>query len=165
MQVGRLSYFLILISVALWCGMIFLTPALAGLGYFESSKLSYTLYSNICHQIATRSFFLYQYPLAVCHRCTGAHIGFLVGTLLYPIFYRLDKKNLPGRALIIVAAAVPGLDIILSVLGLWQNTATSRVLSGFVFGIAIPFYFIPGIVDLRCKVKQVGIKKLARQIL
>jgi uncharacterized membrane protein len=55
--------------VALYVGLPILAPALMAAGLERPGRLIYTLYSPMCHQMASRSFFLfgeqYAYPRAI----------------------------------------------------------------------------------------------------
>jgi len=81
-----LVYFLTLCGIIIWLGVIFLAPYLKS----QSSGLQafcYGIFSPICHQNPSRSFFLFGYPLGVCARCFGIYFGFLGGTGLYPFSF------------------------------------------------------------------------------
>lgn len=39
-----------------------------------------------CHQMPERSFFVRKKQFPVCARCTGAFIGYIAGSLVYPIY-------------------------------------------------------------------------------
>jgi hypothetical protein len=41
-----------------------------------------------------------------------------------------------------------GLDVIGNILNLWISSGIIRFLTGFIFGLLLPFYLIPGIMDL-----------------
>jgi uncharacterized membrane protein len=41
-----------------------------------------------------------------------------------------------------------GLDGVAGVLGLWRSPIGLRFVTGFAWGIILPFYFVTGVVDL-----------------
>ncbi len=72
-----------LAGVLLWIAAIFFAPYLKS-QTSEWNRLIYAVFSLICHQIPSRCFYVYGYPLAVCARCLGVYFGFLTGTVFYP---------------------------------------------------------------------------------
>ena len=57
------------ILVAIYVGLPFLAPVLMNIGATAPARVIYTIYSPLCHQMASRSFFLYgdqvAYPRAI----------------------------------------------------------------------------------------------------
>jgi len=138
-------YLLLLGGIFCWCGFIIAAPYLAHRDHELSSGMLYLLFSQICHQHASRSLFIWGKQLAVCSRCTGIYLGFLFGAMVYPIM-RYFKAELPPRPLLFVLAAVPmTFDMSLTLIRFWENTSWSRFSSGFLFGNVISLFIIPGI--------------------
>jgi len=99
---------------------------------------TYLPFSFFCHQMPERSFTLLLHPLAICHRCLGIYLGFLIGTLLTPYFFRIPQKAL--RVCIITAAALLTVDALIPLTGLWSGFWLCRFLTGLAFGAtAAPF--------------------------
>jgi len=140
-------YFSTLAGILLWLTAIFLAP------YFKSQSsplnvLFYTLFSPVCHQIPSRSFIYFGYPLAVCSRCLGIYAGFLGGVGLFPIMNGLSTVSLPKVRLFILMSIPIGIDTLGNFMGLWVSSGWLRFASGFLWGLILPFYFICGLVDL-----------------
>src|SRR5919108_3827467 len=81
---SRFSYW-ILAAITLWCFAIFFPAAAAAVGGGAvrwASGGAYQFFSRICHQADERSFHVFGAKLAVCARCTGVYVGFLIGGVL-----------------------------------------------------------------------------------
>jgi uncharacterized membrane protein len=120
-------------------------------------KLGLTIYqafSTFCHQLPERSFFIGGYPFAVCARCTGLYCGFTLLLMLYPIVRPLRSASVPSPKWLYLAAAPLFIDFSLTFLGIWQNTHTSRLLTGLLLGGVAVFYVMPGLVELALRREQ-----------
>lgn len=136
-----------LAGTLLWLGTVFFAPYLRS----QSSSLSnllYALFSSVCHQIPSRSFICFGYPLAVCARCLGIYVGFLGGVGLYPIAKGFSTMTLPKTWLFLLLSLPIGIDALGNFAGLWITTSWLRFVFGGIWGFILPFYFIYGIVDL-----------------
>jgi uncharacterized membrane protein len=145
MRLSIVTYVVILLAVAVWCGGIVLAPlccAESG-NAVDVGQALYQFYHPICHQLPERSLFLAGHPLGVCSRCTSIYVAFLVGTLLFPLFRSLKHSSLPARWLLI-AVAVPML-IDATWIGSWfyDVTILTRMISGALFGLVLPFFLLP----------------------
>lgn len=140
-------YLFILVGTFLWLGTIFLAPYLKS----QSSSMSgflYALFSPVCHQLPSRSFVCFGYPLAVCARCLGIYVGFLIGVALFPVINGFSDIALPKTKLFIILTLPIGIDTLGNFLRLWASISWLRFVLGFLWGIILPYYFIVGIVDL-----------------
>jgi uncharacterized membrane protein len=138
-----LIYILTLLGIILWIATIFLAPYLAS----ESSPFAgfiYALFSPTCHQIPSRCFFVFGYPLAVCARCLGIYAGFLGGTLVYPFLKGFHSPSLPRAKNFIFVSFPIVLDTAANLVGIWKSSEWLRFLTGLLWGIILPFYFLAG---------------------
>lgn len=106
-------------------------------------------FSGVCHQIAERSPHLGGVQLAVCHRCYGIYVALPIAALSFPILRRMDTiLNRFAPVLICLAVLVPGVDWMGDVVGLWSNTAISRLVTGAFFGIISGYFLSRALTDL-----------------
>lgn len=108
-----------------------------------AARLMYQPFHTICHQLANRSFQLLGEPLAVCMRCSSVYLAFLLGTILY-LPARAIRPLLYERRALLIASVIPMcVDVLLDTLGLHPSNAMTRMVTGSLFGIVVPFYVIP----------------------
>ncbi|HCA81378.1 MAG TPA: hypothetical protein DEP53_16740 [Bacteroidetes bacterium] len=146
MTLTHRTYLVVVLLVAAWCGGILLAPALSGSMPGVSSAL-YACYEPICHQIDARSFHSDGGKLAVCARCSSIYFTFLLALIAYPLFRRLSEQSLPSRFWIVVAIGPMVVDVTLNFLGLHGSTLLTRAVSGGLFGLIVPWYIIPVLVE------------------
>jgi uncharacterized membrane protein len=108
----------------------------------------YRSFSYVCHQIPERSFFIAGHQFAVCARCTGLYAGFAAATFVYPLVRSLRRVSAPPRKWLFIAAAPLAIDFALGFFGIWDNTHSSRFLTGALLGSVSVFYVMPGLMDL-----------------
>jgi uncharacterized membrane protein len=152
MEFNKRTYLILLLLVALWCGGIVLAPSLSTTLPGVSSFL-YSFYSPICHQIDARSFHLFGEKIGVCSRCSSIYFGFLLSLALYPFFRKLQAPAFPQRHWIALAVLPMLIDVFMNFTGIHESTLLTRAITGLLFGIILPFYLIPplleGIAQLR----------------
>jgi len=140
-------------------------PLLLSGSFSTAAFFNYLPFSFFCHQIPERSFTLFHYPLAVCHRCTGIYFGLFLGTLLSPVFFRIPPRV--QRASIISAAALLALDALLPFTGLWNGFRLCRFMTGLVFGISAAPFAVVGfgeiLKDIRRKTSIKGLCVMKRK--
>ena len=90
-------------------------------------------FDPLCHQIAERSPHVDGVQIAVCHRCYGILVGLAIG----PVAALIIRGRVNRYAsLLIVASLIPlALDWGLGIVGIWENTAASRLITGAIFGV------------------------------
>ena len=143
-------------TVSFLVALIFVAPVAAAGGHNEWAEVIYRAFGIFCHQRPDRSYFIEGHKLAVCSRCTGLYAGFAVTLLLYPLIRSLKSAANPPRIYLILATAPLGIDFSLTFFGIWENTHTSRLLTGVLLGSVAVFYVVPGIVDLSLRVWRVS---------
>ena len=141
MNRNHLIYSVILLGALLWCSAILLAPALAGAG--TVSTLLYEFFQPVCHQSDARSFHLAGHPFAVCMRCSAIYFAFLFGVVIYPVVRKIGRPSIPHRRWLVIALAPMLLDVAAGFFGLHEITPLTRIISGAVFGLILPFYIVP----------------------
>lgn len=128
--------------------LIVVAPLGAAGGYERLPGSIYRAFAAFCHQIPERSYFIAGHKFAVCSRCTGLYAGFALMLLLYPLVRPLRSIDWPPPVWLVLAAVPMGIDFSLTFLGIWENTHTSRLLTGLLLGAVTVFYVMPGIAEL-----------------
>ena len=139
-------YFFSLMGIAFWLSIIFLAPYLKSLNS-SWNVLFYSILSPVCHQIPSRSYFLLGCPLAVCGRCLGIYSGFFFGVLIYPFLKGFSNTTLPKAKTFILFSLPVILDTLGNFLRVWMTPNLPRFIIGLLWGLILPFYFIPGLTD------------------
>jgi uncharacterized membrane protein len=146
---SRTTYLGILLGTVAWCSAIVLAPVFAAEGgtFALPAEFLYRVFHPICHQLRERSFTLLDQPFTACVRCSTIYFAFLAGTLLYPIFRKIDRPVMPPR-LLLVAAALPMLvDAFPVDIGLYEVTHVTRMVTGGIFGLVLPFFILPAAIE------------------
>jgi uncharacterized membrane protein len=107
------------------------------------APLLYAVFDPVCHQLAERSFQLWNEPFSVCHRCTGLYLGMALGIALWPVF-PVAARRLLERPRSIVLFAIPlAIDAVLL-----SNTPASRFATGLIAALPVALLALAAIADL-----------------
>lgn len=131
--------------------MTLAAPALRA-GSPRLSSLLYAVFAPFCHQDPVRCFHYAGYPLAVCGRCLGIDIGFVLGTLLYPFARGFARPFSPAVGTFLLASLPVALDGAGNVLRLWSSPIGVRFAAGVLWGTVLPAYFIAGMNELATRI-------------
>lgn len=134
--------------------LILVAPVAAANNQPHLAVIIYRSFASICHQLPERSFFIAGRPFAVCARCTGIYSGFALLLVLYPLIRPLRSTCLPPPKWLFGAAVPLTIDFGLTFLGIWENTHTTRLLTGMLLGGVTVFYVMPGIAELSERIGQ-----------
>lgn len=140
-----LAYALALAGTVLWCALLVAAPwcVHAGGSLTPVGETIYAGFHRICHQLDARSLHLFGLPLAACSRCSAIYLAFLAGTVLYPFLRPLKIPHAPSRLTLALAIAPMLLDVALAVAGVHASGTLSRLLTGSIFGLMLPFVVLP----------------------
>ena len=128
--------------------LIIAAPLLVASGHPAPAVSIYYAFGFLCHQLPERSFFIDGHKLAVCSRCSGLYFGASLTLLFYPLLKSLRVAHTPHRRWLILAAIPLFIDFLLTFVGVWENTHTTRFVTGFLLGSVTVFYVMPGVVEL-----------------
>jgi uncharacterized membrane protein len=140
------TYLVLLLFVVAWCVGFFLAPAISTKAPGVSATL-YACYEPICHQLDGRSFHVEGGKFAVCARCTSIYLGFFCTLLLYPFFRNLSEHSVPSRKWILLAVIPMTTDVALSLLGVHSSTLATKIVSGGLFGLIMPYFVVPVLME------------------
>lgn len=108
------------------------------------------LFERVCHQNPQRSFQFNGVPMAVNSRCFGIFFGLWSGWLSIPFITRCFSKNYWISWFLFLAVMLQIIDYMGNHI-LWENTNATRVVLGFILGIAVALF----LADLfRTKIKK-----------
>jgi uncharacterized membrane protein len=141
-------WFVVAVAALSFVALIIAAPMALANGHPLLGGTIYQAFSNLCHQIPERSFFVAGHKFAVCARCTGLYAGFATAVVFYPAIATLRSRETPRRIWLFVAAAPLALDFTLGISGVWENTHLSRFSTGALLGAVAVFYVMPGLIDL-----------------
>ena len=90
-----------------------------------------------CHQMPERSFFLGEYQLPLCARCTGIVIGHVIG-IIVSFFHSVSFWSLIGTLPLMVDGMVQKYTS-------YESTNLRRLVTGILYGFGIMSACIRGI--------------------
>ncbi len=98
--------------------------------------LLYQAFAAVCHQIPERSPRITGVLLPVCHRCYGVYVGLFAAPWVALLWrgLRVMIGRHPRPALLLSLVPI-GLDWLLGLLQVWENTAGTRTGTGVFFGL------------------------------
>lgn len=99
---------------------------------FNSTKISV---------VETSELVGYKFP--VCARDIGIYLFMLIGGFAFAAWKGPGNKIIPPAIWLIIALIPIGIDGTGQLIGLWESTNLSRLVTGAIAGFAIPFYAIP----------------------
>ena len=134
--------------VLIWALLIIVAPIAKANGLTGVSTPLYTFYGYICHQIPNRSFHIEGEQFGVCSRCFGVYFGLLFGYAIYPLWRRVDEVEPISRIWLFLSLIPIGVDWSLGVFGIWENTFTSRFITGTILGVACATFIVPATVEI-----------------
>jgi len=129
--------------VSLWCIGILAAPLLKHVGWTQSADVLYAFFSRVCHQDDARSFHIEGEKIGVCVRCSAIYFGFFLGLITLPLVRALKRKNVPTKGFFLFAVLPMVVDVILNAMGIQASTTITRVITGALFGMSMPWLVVP----------------------
>lgn len=95
--------------VLIYGGVPWLSPLAYASGHPWLGWLLFAIYRPFCHQIPERSFFLYGYQVAFCHRETAMYTALFIGGLVFGLLRRhIQPIPLRGAGLLLLPMLLDG---------------------------------------------------------
>jgi len=92
---------------------------------------------KLCHQKSERSCFINGNQMPFCSRCTAIWVGLAVG-LFMMLFYKIELSE--RFIFLIFLSLVPiGVDGVGQLIGFWESSNLSRVITGLIIGVPVGF--------------------------
>jgi len=133
-----------------------LAPVLMASGLTGPSNLIYSGYRFACHQLPSRSFFIFGQQMAFCHRDTAIYTSLFVSVIVFGLV-RHRVKPLPWPAYLLFIAPM-ALDGITQLIGLRTSNWQLRIITGVLFGVGSAWLAFPyleeAFQDIRLSVNQ-----------
>ncbi len=64
-------------------GLPILAPILMAAGFTGAANTIYQVYNMVCHQLPTRTYFIFGEQVAMCQRCLAIYVTFFIGGLVF----------------------------------------------------------------------------------
>lgn len=120
---------------------LFLAPAFVASGHDALARPIYGFNSFFCHQLADRSFSVFGEKMACCQRCAAIYGSILIVGLIFALLRaRIARPRISDLLMLSMPMLVDGGA---QLLGLWESTALTRVITGSMFGMAICWILLP----------------------
>ena len=134
--------------VLLYAGLPWLSPLARAAGYERTGLFLFLLYTPLCHQLPERSFHVFGYQVAYCHRCAAMYTSILAAGLLFgALRRRLTPMSLRVAGLLLLPMLLDGgTHLIDDALGLGFRGGGDgvgslnfalRMLTGLFVGVAV----------------------------
>jgi uncharacterized membrane protein len=143
MKSSKRLYGFFTVLVALWCIGILAAPLLKHAGWAQSADMLYSFFSRVCHQDDARSFHVEGEKIGVCIRCSAIYFGFFLGLITLPLSRALKRKKVPAMGFFLFAVLPMVVDAVLNAAGIHASTPMTRVITGALFGISMPWFVVP----------------------
>ena len=99
-----------------------------------------------CHQMPERSFFIGEYQLPLCARCTGIVIGHVLG-IIASIFRRVPFTCLFAALPLMIDGTVQKFTS-------YESTNRRRLITGILYGFGMMSAFIRGIHEIIRRIRE-----------
>jgi uncharacterized membrane protein len=120
---------------------LLLAPALVAWGHSGLARPIYAFNGLFCHQRDDRSFAVLGEKMACCQRCAAIYGAIMLTGLCFTLLRgRIQRPRVSDLLLLAMPVTVDGGA---QLIGLWESTAATRVLSGTLLGIAICWFLLP----------------------
>jgi uncharacterized membrane protein len=129
-------------------------PALVSWGYAGLARPIYGFNGLFCHQRDDRSFTLFGEKMPCCERCAAIYGSIALVGLLFALAHgRVRAPHISEVALLSIPLIFDGAA---QLVGLWESTPATRVMTGVIFGVAICWLLLPYL--------DTGFARMRRQI-
>lgn len=146
--------------LALFVALPVLAPIFMAVGLTAPAQLIYTIYSLVCHQAPSRSFFIFGHQMAFCQRDLAIYASLLVGMLAFGLVRgRLRPLPWPIYVVIILPMLVDGIT---QAIGLRTSTWQLRVITGVLFSVGSAWLGLPYLENIWGEVQRNAERQLAR---
>jgi Predicted membrane protein len=108
----------------------------------------FVLWPDVSSRCRTGRFTSTVKKFGVCSRCFGIYFGLFFGFVIYPLWRRIDEIEPISRIWLFLSLIPIGVDWSLTIFGIWENTFTSRFITGLILGVACATFIVPATVEI-----------------
>jgi uncharacterized membrane protein len=119
-----------------------LAPILAALGFESVSNAIFVAYSLTCHQMPSRSYFIFGHQMAYCERNTAIYFSMAFAGLAYARLRRQGLRPLPMHWYLVLIFPM-ALDGFTQLFGWRESTWLLRGITGTLFGVSTIWLTFP----------------------
>lgn len=140
--------------LAIYAGLPWLSPLLRSWGFERTGQAIFAMYRTLCHQLPERSFFIGQYQVCYCHRCTALYTWLLVMSVLFSL--SRWQHAISNRLLLVLTLPMaidgtwhllndllPGLHLRSDVSAAGSLNFWLRIVTGALFAIGVVLWAYP----------------------
>lgn len=129
-------------SLLIFSTLPVVAPILGALGFGRITLAIFQAYSFTCHQMPSRSYFLFGQQMAYCERNTAIYFSMTLAGLAYAKLRVRGLSPLPlaWYILLILPMALDGFS---QLLGMRESTWLLRGITGSLFGVATVWLTFP----------------------
>ena len=127
--------------LGLYAFLPLLAPVLMSSGITGPSNLIYSGYRFACHQLPSRSYFIFGHQMAFCHRDTAIYTSLFLAVIVFGLV-RHRVKPLSWKVYLLFIAPM-ALDGITQLLGLRTSNWQLRTITGVLFGVGSAWLALP----------------------
>ncbi len=143
---------LLFLMMFIWCtGIFFPVLSMTGQSYLVSHIILNKIYSLVCHQENSKSFFIYGIEIEVCARCTGIYLGALIISVPALIF---SKLKFHSKKILFISIGIMTADVLLYSAGAYHYSRFVALLTGLILGSVAILYIFDGIDEYFLEVKK-----------
>lgn len=117
-----------------YVGLPILAPILLAVGFTGAANTIYQVYNMLCHQLPTRTYFIFGEQVAMCERCISIYVTMFAGGLVFN-FARYRQLPIQWYVLFALPMALDGgtafVSEITAVLPLWPFWLIAIAAMGF----------------------------------
>jgi len=120
---------------------LFLAPVFVASNHNSLARPIYAFNGLFCHQLPDRTFSVFGEKMACCQRCAAIYGSILIVGLFFAFVRgRIARPRISDLLMLSMPMLVDGGA---QLLGIWESTALTRVISGSMFGMAICWFLLP----------------------
>jgi uncharacterized membrane protein len=142
--------------LGLYAFLPLLAPILMSSGITGPSNVIYSGYRFACHQLPSRSYFIFGHQMAFCHRDTAIYTSLFLAVIVFGLVgHRVKPLSWKIYLLFIAPMALDGVT---QLIGLRTSSWQLRTITGVLFGVGSAWLALPyleeAFQDIRLSVNQ-----------